>query len=54
MAESLKLDLGLTIMVGIVAGVIPVACSWLVMKWVGRRLTIPLREVPGLSANLTM
>ena len=49
MAESLKLDLGLTIMVGIVAGVIPVACSWLVMKWVGRRLTIPLREVPGLS-----
>lgn len=49
MAESLKLDLGLTIMVGIVAGVIPVACSWLVMKWVNRRLTIPLREVPGLS-----
>ncbi len=49
MAESLKLDLGLTIMVGIVAGVIPVACSWLVMKWVNRRLTIPLREVPGMS-----
>ena len=49
MAESLKLDLGLTIMVGIVAGIIPVACSWLVMKWVGRRLTIPLREVPGMS-----
>ena len=49
MAESLKLDLGLTIMVGILAGVIPVACSWLVMKWVSRRLTIPLREVPGMS-----
>jgi H+/gluconate symporter-like permease len=49
MAESLKLDLGLTIMVGIVAGIIPVACSWMAMKWVGRRLTIPLREVPGLS-----
>jgi H+/gluconate symporter-like permease len=49
MAESLKLDLGLTIMVGIVAGIIPVACSWMVMKWVNRRLTIPLREVPGLS-----
>jgi H+/gluconate symporter-like permease len=49
MAESLKLDLGLTIMVGLVAGIIPVACSWLAMKWVGRRLTIPLREVPGLS-----
>jgi H+/gluconate symporter-like permease len=49
MAESLKLDLGLTIMVGIVAGVIPVATSWMVMKWVNRRFTIPLREVPGLS-----
>jgi GntP family gluconate:H+ symporter len=49
MAESLKLDLGLTIMVGIVAGVIPVACSWMVMKWINRRLTIPLREVPGMS-----
>jgi H+/gluconate symporter-like permease len=49
MAESLKLDLGLTIMVGVVAGIIPVACSWLVMKWVSRRLTIPLREVPGMS-----
>jgi len=49
MAESLKLDLGLTIMVGIVAGIIPVACSWMVMKWINRRLTIPLREVPGMS-----
>lgn len=49
MAESLKLDLGLTIMVGIVAGVIPVACSWTVMKWMNRRMEIPLREVPGMS-----
>jgi len=49
MAESLKLDLGLTIMVGIVAGIIPVACSWTVMKWMNRRMEIPLREVPGMS-----
>lgn len=49
MAESLKLDLGLTIMVGIVAGIIPVACSWTVMKWMNRRMDIPLREVPGMS-----
>lgn len=49
MAESLKLDLGLTIMVGIVAGVVPVACSWTVMKWINRRMDIPLREVPGMS-----
>ena len=49
MAESLKLDVGLTIMVGIAAGIIPVACSWAVMKWVNRRMTVPLREVPGMS-----
>lgn len=49
MAESLKLDLGLTIMVGIMGGVIPVACSWTVMKWMNRRMEIPLREVPGMS-----
>lgn len=49
MAESLKLDLGLTIMVGIVAGIFPVTCSWTVMKWINRRMDIPLREVPGMS-----
>ena len=49
MAESLKLDVGLTIIVGLIAGIVPVACSWAVMKWVNRRMTIPLREVPGLS-----
>ena len=49
MAESLKLDLGLTIMVGVVAGVIPVTCSWLVVRWINRRMDVPLREVPGLS-----
>ena len=49
MAESLKLDLGLTIMVGVVAGAIPAACSWLVVKWINRRMDVPLREVPGMS-----
>jgi len=49
MAESLKLDVGLTIIVGIIAGVFPVACSWTVMKWIGKRMVIPLREVPGVS-----
>jgi H+/gluconate symporter-like permease len=49
MAESLKLDLGLTIMVGIIAGAIPTACSWLAVKWLNRRMTVPLREVPGMA-----
>jgi GntP family gluconate:H+ symporter len=49
MAESLKLDLGLTIMVGIVAGVIPTVASWFVAQWLNRRLDIPLRETAGAS-----
>jgi H+/gluconate symporter-like permease len=49
MAESLKLDLGLTIMVGVLAGAIPAACSWFVVKWINRRMDVPLREVPGMS-----
>ena len=49
MAESLKIDLGLTIMVGIVAGIIPAACSWLAIKWISRKVDIPLRETAGAS-----
>ncbi len=49
MAEYLKLDLGLTIVVGLVAGIVPVCCSWMTVKWLGRSLSIPLRETPGLS-----
>lgn len=49
MAESLKLDLGLTIMVGVVVGVIPTIASWLVMQWLNRRMDIPLRETAGTT-----
>ncbi|MEY2408649.1 MAG: gluconate:H+ symporter, GntP family [Verrucomicrobiota bacterium] len=51
MAESLKLDLGSTIMAGIVVGLIPTACSWCVVKWINRRLQVPLREVPGMALD---
>ena len=49
MAESLKLDLGLTIIVGIVVGIIPATASWLVVKWINRRMEIPLRETGGIK-----
>ncbi|MEW6156193.1 MAG: hypothetical protein AB1813_02105 [Verrucomicrobiota bacterium] len=49
MAESLKIDLGLTIVVGIIAGIIPTACSWFAVKWMNRRVAIPMREVGGAS-----
>jgi gluconate:H+ symporter, GntP family len=44
MAEVLNIDLGLTILVGGFVGLIPVAVSWQVAKWLNRRMTIPLRE----------
>ena len=47
MAESLQVDLGLTIGVGIVAGIIPVAAAWLFTQWINRRIEIPLRETAG-------
>src|SRR5687768_15438735 len=49
MAETLKLDLGLTIIVGIVAGIIPTMCSWMTVKMIGRRMQIPVRETGGAS-----
>jgi gluconate:H+ symporter, GntP family len=44
MAEVLNIDLGLTILVGGLVGLIPVTASWQVAKWLNRRMTIPLRE----------
>jgi gluconate:H+ symporter, GntP family len=49
MAEYLKIDLGLTIMVGTVFGIFPTLISWLVVKWINRRMDIPLRETAGAS-----
>ncbi len=47
MAETLNVDLGLAILVGIAAGMLPTASSWCVAKWLNRRYEIPLRETPG-------
>lgn len=49
MAEILKIDLGLTIAVGIVAGIIPTAASWCVAKWLNRRSPVPLRATRGVE-----
>lgn len=49
MAETLKVDLGITIMVGFVVGLFPTLCSWLTVKWINRRMNVPLRETAGAS-----
>jgi GntP family gluconate:H+ symporter len=49
MAESLQLDLGLTIVVGLCFGVLPVLAGWMTCKWINKRMQIPLRETAGAS-----
>jgi GntP family gluconate:H+ symporter len=47
----LKLDLGLTIVVGLVVGTIPALCAWMAARWLNRRMTVPVRQTSGVSAS---
>jgi GntP family gluconate:H+ symporter len=49
MAETLKLDLGLTIVVGLGVGIVPALCAWMVAHWLNRRTTVAFRQTPGTS-----
>lgn len=49
MAEALQVDLGLSIMVGVVIGIVPATVGWLVAQRINHRLPIPLRETPGAA-----
>jgi H+/gluconate symporter-like permease len=49
MADRLNVDVGLSIGMGVVVGLIPVGCSWLVAHWINRRMDVPLRDTGGLS-----
>jgi len=49
LADALKLDLGVTIAAGLLAGCVPVAASWLYARWINRRMDVPMREMPGAS-----
>lgn len=51
MAETLKLDLGVTIIAGVLAGILPTAASWFVAKALNRRLQIPMRDAGGVNAE---
>jgi GntP family gluconate:H+ symporter len=51
MAENLHLDVGQTIVVGIVAGIIPALAGWMVARWASRRLDAPMRETGGVALD---
>lgn len=43
MAETLRIDLGTTILAGIVAGIIPAIVVLIVAKWMNKKMSIPVR-----------
>jgi len=51
MAETLQIDLGVTIIAGFVLGIFPTLASWWTVKWINGRMDIPLRETAGVSLD---
>lgn len=49
MVDNLKVDVGVSIVVGIIAGLPPAIGGYLVAKWLNARMTIPIRETPGIT-----
>jgi len=49
MAETMEVDLGLLIIVGLVVAIPSALASWAYAWWIDRKLQIPIREAPGLS-----
>lgn len=53
MADTLQIDAGLTVWVGILVGSVPVLVSWQVAKWLNARFPVPVRETTsGALADL--
>ena len=49
MAETLDIDIGLVIIVGLMVAVPSALACWAYAWWIDRKLNIPIREAPGLS-----
>ncbi|HAB16145.1 MAG TPA: SLC13 family permease [Verrucomicrobiota bacterium] len=47
--DNLGLDVGLSLIVGIVAGILPCLGGYFVARWINGRLNVPLRETRGAS-----
>jgi GntP family gluconate:H+ symporter len=48
-AENLRLDIGLTILAGIAAGLLPALVTWFVARRIARKLDAPMRETAGAT-----
>ena len=51
MAETLSIDLGLVIIVGLMVAIPSALACWAYAWWIDRKLQIPIREAPGLSLD---
>lgn len=51
MAGSFDLDQGLTILVGWATGILPLAFGWFVIRFINRRVDLPLVETPGATLS---
>lgn len=49
MAETMQIDLGLVIVVGLLVAAPASLLTWLYCIWIDNKLQIPVREAPGLS-----
>ncbi|MEY4201790.1 MAG: Gnt-II system L-idonate transporter, partial [Verrucomicrobiota bacterium] len=49
MVENLKIDVGVSILAGILVGLFPLLVGWFVCKWLNARMDVPMRETPGTT-----
>ena len=49
MVENLKIEVGVSILAGILVGLVPLAVGWFVCKWLNARFDVPMRETPGTT-----
>ncbi len=47
----LHIDLGITMIAGVLAGILPAVAVWFTAKWLDRTMPIPVREVAGASMS---
>ena len=51
MVDNLRVDAGISLLVGIAAGILPCIAGFFVARWLNGRFVIPLRETPGTTLD---